>query len=192
MTDKYRVWVDLETTGLDVDKDSILEIGVMITDLMGEPEAIFSKIVHPASSLWEPKLDSFVRNMHTQNGLISEIKKNTGMYVEYVEADVLAFLDDFYGISPLEEKSLGPIHGSSVHFDKKFIDKYMPNLSKLFTHRIVDNSSLKELCRTLNPEVYAKLPDSDAYHRAVPDLIDSINEFKFYRDNFLFVSLEGE
>lgn len=190
--DNFLPWVDIESFGLEEQTDLIIELGIKITDLD------LNEIARAEWLIWSPQHDlrlkqlqiaasnadtnaQYVLNMHTRNGLIDEAREN-GQFMHEVEVDALNWLKggqndpDFSGL---------PVCGSSVGFDKTFLRKWMPNLLDAFHYRVIDNSTLKELCRRYNPGVYSKIPSKTEQHRVRPDLDETISEFKFYRDEFL-------
>lgn len=192
-----RVWVDFETTGLNLlgpRPDVPLELGIVITDMEGRIEAENSWLIwEDAHSDWHAAWDrakehEYVNAMHTKSGLWAahtdpSIKK---WRPEVVANTALAWLRR-NGIEP----NSSAMHGSSIHFDRLVMQIYMPKLEKHFHYRNMDVSTLKTLCSQFNPELFAKLNWDDAnpekQHRAVADCMDSIHEFLFYVDNFLFV-----
>lgn len=187
------IWVDLETTGLNPNGDIPLELGLRLTDLDGKEIARFTSLV--ADFGWKSLLDyaPAVRNMHTESGLIADLTNKsaemgatnfeTMLSFRSVDGHARAWLED----NCLQSKTF-PICGSSVHFDREFIRVYFPQLFDFFTHRNIDISSIKELCKKLNPAVYAKLPDKlPGIHRVQVDIDNTIQEYNFYRDNFLWV-----
>lgn len=181
------VWVDIETTGLNETTDVMLEIGIRITDHEGETVNEWSSIVsHPWYGPAIRSMDDFVQNMHTQNGLIKEVISNFGNtdYVsQFVEKQALDFLSE----NGVQEKL--PMCGSNVaNFDRLFIKRFMPALHLFFHYRNIDLSSVKELCKINNPSVFEMKPDSSSKtHRVADCLEETLNEYKFYRDNFLWV-----
>lgn len=180
------VWTDIETTGLEPNQGVILEIGFVITDLDLNwldqySQLVWDKDTYP--KYWS-EAPEFVKNMHYDNDLYKEAESN-GQKPAWVEANMQAWLQS-RGINKED-----PLCGSSVHFDRKWLAAHFPDAEALFSYRNIDNSSTKELCRRYNPQIYAKLDEDTKplkLHRVIPDLEDSINEFEYYRDNFLFWS----
>jgi oligoribonuclease len=180
------IWCDIETSGLIPETGLILEIGFIITDTE------FNEIDANAWTVWDTptyddfKFDSFILNMHgdTGSGLITDAR-GSGWTLKDVKEDVLTWLHG-HGIKNNKE----PMCGSSVHFDQMWLLHHMPEVANQFHYRHIDTSTVKELCRRLNPSLYAKL---DKYttkrelHRVLPDLEDTISEAKFYSENFLIV-----
>lgn len=190
--DNFLPWVDIETFGLDENTDLIIELGITITDLD------LNYMSRASWLIWSPEHDlrlnqltvaakaddedaQYVLNMHTKNGLLEEARKN-GQFMHNVEQDAVEWLKG--GQNDPDYSGL-PVCGSSVGFDKTFLRRWMPNLLDAFHYRVIDNSTLKELCRRYNPGIYSKLPSKTEQHRVNPDLDETIQEFKFYRDEFL-------
>lgn len=188
--DELLPWVDIETFGLNHQNDPIIEIGIIITDLD-------LNVIHQTSALiWSPMHDhaldkltvkaergnedaKYVLKMHSTNGLFDDAVEN-GQSMDSVENDLTNLVLNSWQLPKL------PMCGSSVHFDQRFLMEQMPKIYNLFHYRIIDNSSLKELCRRYNPRIFAKAPEKiQEDHRVLPDLEDTINEFRFYRDEFL-------
>lgn len=186
-----RIWIDLETTGLVQDIDYILEFAVGITDKFGNWIDSRSWILpaHPSyrakvAAINRAKADSFVGPMHTESGLWKALDDADPMGEIQAESLILDYLLGYGFQEPM------PMCGSSVHFDRKFIFKHMPQLHDWFLHRDIDNSSTKEQCRDLAPNVYARLKEEtkpQKLHRGVPDLMDTVDEYRFYLENFLRV-----
>ena len=181
-------WVDVETFGLNQATDLIIEVGIKVTDLA------LNTVAENAWLCWGPyhkqrhsrlKIDAengnddakYVWDMHNKSGLFAEAPEE-GSELFKVEDAIVDWLEDngFRGL---------PMCGSSVGFDQRFLRSYMPAVVDTFHYRVIDNSSIKELCRRYNPEVYKKLPAKTEQHRVTPDLAETVEEFRFYRDEFL-------
>lgn len=176
------VWVDIETTGLDEKKGLPLELGILITNTDLEKVAQFSRIIQWGLLDWSSKIDSFVTSMHEASGLKAEYDDGLGHQNPVVEEEAIAFLEAHDALKY-------PMAGSNVaNFDRRWIAEFMPALNDAFHYRNQDISSIKETCRRWNPEVYAKLPPKSEKHRVIPDCLDTVEEFRFYRDNFLFTT----
>ena len=168
------VWIDCEMTGLDPQRDCLVEIAVVVTNSDLE-------LLHPGLDIIiKPRPDSlagmndFVRNMHTTSGLINEF--DGGVSVEEAEEKVLEYISQWV----TTEKS-APLAGNSIGTDRMFLNRYMPNLDSYLHYRNIDVSSIKELTRRWFPSVYFKVPKKDSGHRALADILESINELRFYR-----------
>ncbi len=180
---EHLVWIDCEMTGLDPEKDCLVEIAVVITnsDLELVDEGIDLVIKPREDSL--ANMGAFVREMHTTSGLINEFE--TGLSLEEAEAQVLEYVKKF-----VPEARQAPLAGNSIGTDRMFINRYMPNLDQHLHYRNVDVSSIKELTRRWYPRVYFQLPKKDGGHRALADIKESIQELRYYRET-VFVALPG-
>jgi oligoribonuclease len=173
MTD-YIVWADCEMTGLDIEKDEICEIAVIVTDdqLKQVDEGI--QIVIKPSSAAMANMGDFVRQMHTESGLLSELE--AGVSLESAQEQVLAYLAKY-----ITEPKTAPLAGNSIGTDRMFIIRQMPKLDAFLHYRNIDVSSLKELVRRWYPRVYFQLPKKNGSHRALADIRESIQELAYYR-----------
>ena len=180
-------WVDTETFGLATD-EPILEIGLKITDLD------LNVLAEKSWLIWDERHKSrlrrmirnadegneseqYVLNMHSQNNLFN-VAEQKGLPTHLVDEDIMIWMQN--------SEVLGlPMAGSSIHTDRRWIEHSLPKTASCFHYRNVDTSTLKELCRRYNKEVYAALPEKKERHRVMPDLEDSIAEFRHYRDEFL-------
>jgi oligoribonuclease len=184
--DDRLVWLDLEMTGLDVERHVIVEIAALVTDGNLEPaDDGIDVIVHqPASALAE--MDDFVRAMHTKSGLLPEIEAST---VSLADAGAQA-LDYIRRHVPLA--GTAPMCGNSIGVDRRFLDRQLPELDRYLHYRSVDVSSFKELCRRWYPEVYSKRPSKEEEHRALADVRESIAELRYYREHMLRPTASAE
>ncbi len=175
----FLVWIDLEMTGLDTARHTIVEIAVLITD--SELELVddgIDLIVHaPTDALGE--MDDFVTKMHTKSGLLPAIEAST-LSLEDAGTQVLAYLGE-----RLPGPGTTPLCGNSIGVDRRFLDRYLPEVDQYLHYRSVDVSSFKELCRRWYPSVYKRRPDKAESHRALDDIRESIEELRFYRANML-------
>ena len=165
-------------TGLDLNKDVLVEIAVLVTDselnILGEGV----DLVIRATEEQLKGMNEFVTNMHTESGLITEIPN--GVELEKAEAEIIAYLEKY---APGAGKS--PLAGNSVGTDRSFIARDMPLLNAYLHYRTIDVSSVKELVRRWNAKVYFNSPAKVGNHRALGDIQDSIAELAHYRANFL-------
>jgi oligoribonuclease len=168
------VWIDCEMTGLDPQRDCLVEIAVVITNSDLE-------LLHPGLDLVikpEPEalagMGDFVRDMHTKSGLINEF--DGGLSLADAEKQVLDYIKQF-----VETPRTAPLAGNSIGTDRMFLNRYMPELDQFLHYRNIDVSSIKELSRRWFPNAYFKLPKKASGHRALADILESINELKFYR-----------
>ena len=179
------IWIDCEMTGLSLKNDFLVEIAVLVTDselnLIGEGVDV---VIHATESQLEG-MNDFVREMHTNSGLITEIPK--GITLAAAEAKITAYLES---ASTIAGKS--PLAGNSVGVDRAFIDRDMPLLSAYLHYRTIDVSSIKELARRWNPKAYFNAPAKTGNHRALGDIQDSIAELAYYRSAiFIDASAQG-
>ena len=172
------VWIDCEMTGLDVEKDCLVEIAVLITD------SELNILDEGLSVVIKPREDSltgmgeFVTNMHKESGLLDLLPQ--GLAVEEAEARVLEYVKKF-----APEARTAPLAGNSIGTDRMFINRYMPALDAHLHYRNVDVSSIKELVRRWYPKVYFQLPKKSGGHRALADIRESIAELVYYRKTVL-------
>lgn len=170
-------------TGLDPEKDCLVEIAVVITNSDLEPvdEGIDLVIKPREDSL--ANMGDFVREMHTTSGLINEFA--SGLDLADAEAQVLEYIKQY-----IPEARQAPLAGNSIGTDRMFINRYMPELDQHLHYRNIDVSSIKELSRRWYPRVYFQLPKKDGGHRALADINESIQELRYYRET-VFVELPG-
>ena len=168
------IWVDCEMTGLDLNKDVLVEIAVLVTDselnILGEGVDLVIK----ATAEQLAGMNEFVTNMHTESGLITEIPN--GVEISKAEAEIIAYLEKY---APGAGKS--PLAGNSVGTDRSFIARDMPLLNSYLHYRTIDVSSVKELARRWYPRIYFAAPKKTGNHRALGDIRDSIEELEYYR-----------
>ena len=164
-------WIDLEMTGLDEQIDSILEVAIIITDLDLKPIEEYDKAVFQPPEVLE-KMGDWCKKTHGASGLTEKVK--TGSSLPQVEKEVLAILDRHFPPSPNSEKVV--LCGNSVYNDKRFIDKYMPEVSKRLHYRMIDVSSFKEIFK----RKYGVKVEKKNTHRALDDIRESIDELKTY------------
>lgn len=173
------VWIDLEMTGLELDRHVIVEVAALITDadlnIIGEGVDL---VVH-ATPEQLAEMDDFVTTMHTSSGLLEEIKASTVSLREAEDA-VLALIAQH-----CDPEHPAPLAGNSIATDRSFIRDQMPRLDKALHYRMVDVSSLKELSRRWAPRVYFNQPDKGMAHRALADIVESIRELDYYRRAWL-------
>ncbi|MEJ6574193.1 MAG: oligoribonuclease [Actinomycetes bacterium] len=168
------IWVDCEMTGLDLNKDVLVEIAVLVTDselnILGEGVDLVIKATEDQIK----GMNEFVTNMHTESGLITEIPD--GVETSKAEEAIIAYLEKY---APGAGKS--PLAGNSVGTDRSFIARDMPLLNAYLHYRTIDVSSIKELARRWYPRVYFAAPKKTGNHRALGDIRDSIEELEYYR-----------
>ena len=171
---EYIVWADCEMTGLDIEKDEICEIAVIVTDDQLKPVDEGIQVVIKPSTAAMANMGDFVRQMHTDSGLLSELE--SGVSIESAQEQVLAYLGKF-----ITEPKTAPLAGNSIGTDRMFIIRQMPQLDAFLHYRNIDVSSLKELVRRWYPRVYFQLPKKVGSHRALADIRESIQELAYYR-----------
>ncbi|XP_042855338.1 oligoribonuclease, mitochondrial-like [Penaeus japonicus] len=168
------VWVDLEMTGLDVSKEEIMEAAVIVTDSDLNVVAEGPNLVLKVDDKVLDNMNDWCKQHHGDSGLTASCKKSE-ITLAAAEDQLLQF------VAQHTEKGKAPLAGNSVHADKKFLDKYMPKLMKHLHYRIVDVSTVKELCRRWYPEDFAAAPAKKLSHRALDDIKESIEELKYYK-----------
>ncbi|MFM2438344.1 MAG: Oligoribonuclease [Actinomycetota bacterium] len=183
MTDGPIVWIDCEMTGLDTVHDALVEIAVIVTDAQLNPldEGLDIIIAPPAGALAD--MDEVVVNMHTASGLLEALADGTTLAA--AGARVLDYVR-----SHVAEPRKAPLAGSSVHVDRIFLARDLPELDAHLHYRIIDVSSIKELVRRWYPRVYFNAPAKTGGHRALGDILDSIRELRYYRET-VFVDEPG-
>jgi oligoribonuclease len=173
------VWLDMEMTGLDPERDRILELAVVVTnsnlDVVAEG-AVW--VVHQPDEVLAG-MDEWNQKTHAKSGLIDKVKASI-----LAEADIEAQCLDFLHRYVPTGKS--PMCGNSICQDRRFMARYMPKLEAWFHYRNLDVSTLKELCKRWKPDV-AKGVKKGGKHEALADIEESIEELKYYREHFLKV-----
>ena len=169
------VWIDCEMTGLDPNKDQIVEIACIITeaDLTELDEGVTIVIKPDDQPL--ANMDEVVVKMHNDSGLIHEIPHGTTL--AEAQARVLEYVKKH-----IPETRKAPLAGSSVYVDRMFLANYMPELDAHLHYRLVDVSSIKELTKRWYPKAYYNTPEKTGNHRALADIRESIAELRYYRD----------
>ena len=183
MTDNL-VWIDCEMTGLDLAKDALIEVAVIVTDSELNPlDDGLDVIIHAEDAVLDAMIP-FVANMHASSGLTDEVRASTvtlaeaqRLVLEYVKAHV-----------PLAKDA--PLCGNSIGTDRGFLARDMPALDEHLHYRMVDVSSIKELAKRWYPRVYQNQPGKGLAHRALADILESITELRYYRAT-LFVPQPG-
>ncbi len=182
-TSQRLVWIDLEMTGLSLERDEIVEIAAIVTESdLTEIDSGISLVVRPSQAALDT-MDDFVTNMHTESGLINEIPQ--GISLEEAQSQVLDYIKGH-----VPEHNKGHLAGSSVYVDRGFLAKYMPEIDQHLHYRLIDVSSIKELSRRWYPKVYFNSPEKTGNHRALADIRESIAELRYYRDAVM-VELPG-
>jgi len=169
------VWVDLEMTGLDPDRDVILEIAALVTDSNLEPVAEgLDLVVHqPAEALTD--MVEVVREMHARSGLTDAVQSSTTSLADAEQAVM-----DLVRAHVPDPRTV-PLCGNSIATDRTFLVKHMPTLDAWLHYRMIDVSSIKELARRWYPKAYYHAPQKAGGHRALADILESVEELRYYR-----------
>ena len=177
--------MDLEMTGLDPDRHTIVEIATLITDDDLEVVAEGPDLVvhQPPEALAE--MDDVVRDMHTRSGLLPAIEASEVSLAD-AGAQTLAFLR-----THVPEARTVPLCGNSIGTDRRFLARYLPEIEDHLHYRSVDVSTIKELARRWYPAQLSALPRKATAHRALDDIRESIEELRYYRQH-LFVPMEAD
>ena len=177
------VWIDCEMTGLDPERDCLVEVAVVITndELEVLDEGLDIVIKPRPDSL--ANMNDYVRNMHTTSGLINEFEE--GLDLADAEQIILEYIKRF-----VPDAKTAPLAGNTIGTDRMFLNRYMPELDAHLHYRNIDVSSIKELSRRWYPRVYFQMPKKSGNHRALADILESITELKYYRET-VFVPLPG-
>jgi len=178
------VWIDCEMTGLDLRTDALIEIAVLVTDgelaVLGEGV----DIVINADEAALAGMPDVVREMHAHSGLTEEVRRSAVTIAE-AQDRVLAYIREH-----VPDPRTAPLAGNSIATDRGFIARDMPELDAHLHYRMVDVSSVKELCRRWFPRVFYAKPEKGMAHRALADVYESIRELDYYRRT-LFVTPPG-
>lgn len=168
-------WIDLEMTGLDPERERIIEVATLVTDkelnIVAEGPVL---AVHQSDDLLAA-MDEWNTRTHGASGLVERVRASTIDEAE-AERQTIDFLERWVGAG------VSPICGNSVHQDRRFLVRYMPALERHFHYRNLDVSTLKELARRWAPEVAAGYT-KESSHRALDDIRDSVRELAYYRKN---------
>ena len=165
-------------TGLNPETDCLVEVAVVITN--SELELLdegLDVVIKPRAESWS-NMSDFVRNMHTESGLINEVEN--GLSLEDAEQVILDYVKKF-----VPNAKEAPLAGNTIGTDRMFLNKYMPQLDQHLHYRNIDVSSIKELTRRWYPRVYFQLPKKDGGHRALADILESIQELRYYRQTVM-------
>ena len=161
-------------TGLDVGQDELVEVAVVVTDFdLAILDPGFDIVIKPTEAAFA-HMNDFVRNMHTESGLIEAIPD--GVSLEEAQAAVLAYIRQF-----VPAAGQAPLAGNTIGTDRSFLAKYMPEVDGYLHYRSVDVSSIKELSHRWFPRIYFNAPAKDGGHRALADILESIRELVYYR-----------
>ncbi|MEH6819444.1 oligoribonuclease [Dietzia psychralcaliphila] len=169
------VWIDCEMTGLDTANDALVEIAALVTDselnVLGDGVDI---VIHASDAKLAAMLP-VVRDMHSSSGLTEEIRASAVTVAE-AEKEVLDYVRAWVPVG-----GTAPLAGNSIGTDRGFLARDMPELNSYLHYRMIDVSSIKELCRRWYPRIYFGQPEKGMSHRALADIKESIRELKYYR-----------
>lgn len=171
------IWIDMEMSGLDPERERILEIAIIVTNSALETIAEAPVLVVHQPETILGAMDAWNTGTHTKSGLVERVRASL-MDEAQAERELLAFLAD------LVPAGVSPMCGNSVHQDRRFLVRYMPRLEAFFLYRNLDVSTLKELARRWRPSLLTGL-EKAGRHEALADIRDSIAELKYYREHFL-------
>ena len=176
-SDLNLVWLDCEMSGLDPERERLLEIAVVITgpDLTPRVEGPVL-VIHQSDALLNG-MDAWNKGTHGKSGLIDKVKASTTTEAE-AEQQILTFLKKYV------PKNASPLCGNTISQDRRFLVKFMPKLEAYFHYRNLDVSTLKELSRRWKPEVYSAFKKQQR-HTALADVHESIDELAHYREHFI-------
>jgi len=176
-SDQNLVWIDCEMSGLDPEKERLLEIAVVITGPYLQPRIEGPVLVIHQSAELLGKMDAWNKGTHGKSGLIDKVKASS-LSEEQAERILLDF------ISRYVPKSASPLCGNTISQDRRFLVKYMPKLEAWLHYRNLDVSTLKELAKRWKPEVYNGFKKAQS-HTALADVHESIEELVHYREHLL-------
>ena len=176
-SDQNLVWLDCEMTGLDPEKERLIEIAIIVTG----PQLI-PRIEGPVLAIHQSdeiisQMDKWNKGTHGKSGLIDKVKASTITDAD-AEAQILAFIAQYV------PKGVSPLCGNTISQDRRFLVKYMPKLEAYLHYRNIDVSTFKELARRWRPEVYNAFKKQQK-HTALADVHESIDELEHYREHFL-------
>jgi oligoribonuclease len=178
------VWVDCEMTGLDLARDALIEVAVIVTDADLDPVDDGLDIVVNVDDDVLDTMIPFVRDMHEASGLTDAVRAST-ITLGAAEDAVLDYVR-----SHIADPRTAPLCGNSIATDRGFIARDMPRLDEYLHYRMIDVSSIKELAKRWYPRVYQSQPAKGLAHRALADIRESIQELAYYRRT-LFVAPPG-
>lgn len=177
-TNEFRlVWLDMEMTGLDPQKERIIEVAVVITEpdltVVAEGPVL---VIHQSDEILNG-MDKWNTSTHGKSGLIEKVKAST-MTEAQAEDALIAFMLQYVPAGK------SPLCGNTVSQDRRFMFNYMPRLEQFFHYRTIDVSTLKELARRWNPSLLKGF-EKHSKHQALADIHESIEELKYYRETFI-------
>ncbi|MEY5022968.1 MAG: Oligoribonuclease [Pseudomonadota bacterium] len=175
--DDNLVWIDCEMTGLDPEKERLLEIAVVVTGPNLSPRIEGPVcVIHQSDELLN-KMDAWNKGTHGRSGLIEKVKASTTSEQD-AEEQILAFIKKYVS------KNNSPLCGNTISQDRRFLVKFMPKLEAYLHYRNLDVSTLKELSKRWKPEVFNSFKKQQK-HTALADVHESIEELAHYREHFI-------
>jgi oligoribonuclease len=169
------VWIDCEMTGLNLNSDRLIEIAALVTDadlnVLGDGIDV---VIHADDAALDGMVEVVAR-MHSRSGLVEEVRAST---IDLATAEEMV-LDYIRG--HVKSAKTAPLAGNSIATDRGFIARDMPDLDNYLHYRMIDVSSIKELCRRWYPRIYYGQPEKGLAHRALADIRESIRELQYYR-----------
>jgi len=169
------VWIDCEMTGLDLGRDALIEVAALVTDpdlnVLGDGVDV---VIHAEDALLDGMFD-VVREMHEKSGLTEQVRVSM-IGVDEAEDRIMSYVT-----THVPEPRSAPLCGNSIATDRAFLARDMPRLDAHLHYRMIDVSSIKELCRRWYPRTYYGQPPKGLAHRALADIKESIRELEFYR-----------
>jgi oligoribonuclease len=179
------VWMDLEMTGLDPGRHTIVEMATLVTDDDLQVVAEGPDLVVQASAAHLDAMDDVVRTMHTTSGLLARVESSNLTLAEAGQ-QTLSFLREHV------PEGTVPLAGNSIGTDRRFLAAQLPEIDRWLHYRSVDVSTVKELCRRWYPEVLAGAPAKKGAHRALDDIRESVAELAYYRQTIFVTSRSGQ
>ena len=180
----HLVWIDCEMTGLDLTRDKLIEVAVLVTDSdLNVLDPGLDLVISADDAALEGMVE-VVTEMHAKSGLTEAVRAST-LTVAEAEQQLLAYVRRF-----VPERRTAPLCGNSIGTDRGFLARDMPELDDHLHYRMIDVSSIKELARRWFPRVYFAQPQKGLAHRALADIIESVRELAYYRQT-LFVDVPG-
>ena len=176
-SDQNLIWLDCEMSGLDPEKERLLEIAVIVTGPQLTPRIEGPVLVIHQTDELLGQMDNWNKGTHGRSGLIDKVKASS-VTEEDAEKQLLVFLAQYL------PKGMSPMCGNTISQDRRFLVKYMPKLEAFCHYRNVDVSTLKELAKRWRPEVYSAFKKRQS-HTALADVHESIDELEHYRTHFL-------
>lgn len=181
--DMRLVWLDMEMTGLDPEKERIIEVAVVVTEpdltVVAEGPVL---VIHQSDALLQA-MDKWNQSTHSKSGLIDRVRVST-LNEDDAQAQLIAFLKEHVPAGK------SPLCGNSVSQDRRFMYKYMPSLEQFFHYRTVDVSTIKELARRWQPSLLKGF-EKKSRHEALADIYESIDELRYYREHFIHLPTQA-